>query len=338
MKKALIVNDTSYENHYGCELIINNIRELLKKNDIKVIGTNPVDIDWSKNHNFLKKIQKSDLVLVNGEGTLHHSQPRAQSLITIGKYIKENYAIPVVLINTTYQDNDIKYLEYLEYFDLIYVRDSISRLELLDVGVHSYVTPDLTYYSTYNLTNGDRNNTVGFTDSVHLELSEKMYNFSKQSTLRSYMPILSNYKMKINYMYMVDYCKFHIKRTILFLPLKLGLNSTHNEIRVQFYAKDRQEYIENISNSRMIVIGRFHTLCFAIQTLTPFVVIKSKYHKYEGMLADIGLGDSRIIDDIYSDYLSYSSFDKIEVEMIERYLRSAPKKIDNMFREIARIT
>ena len=34
MKKALIVNDTSYENHHGCELVTNNIHKLLAKNTI----------------------------------------------------------------------------------------------------------------------------------------------------------------------------------------------------------------------------------------------------------------------------------------------------------------
>lgn len=75
MKKALIVNDTSYENHHGCELVIKNIHKLLEKNNIKVIATNPTGVDWFKNRKFIRSIYKADIVIINGEGTLHHYLP-----------------------------------------------------------------------------------------------------------------------------------------------------------------------------------------------------------------------------------------------------------------------
>lgn len=337
MKKALIVNDTSYENHHGCELVTNNIHKLLAKNNIKVIGTNPVGVDWSKNRKFLKSIYKSDIVIINGEGTLHHTQPRAKKLITIGKYIKENHAIPVVLINTTYQDNDATFIKYLKYFDLMYVRDMISKFELLKIDIPSNVVPDLTYYNVYDAGKKSHSNIIGLTDSVDIKLSEKLYNFSTQSALYSYMPILTNEKIRSNFQSIINYCKFYTKKSIKYLLFRFGYAPNHSSVKELFYISDHKVYIKEISNLKLIITGRFHALCFALQTLTPFIVIKSKYHKYEGMLDDIGIGSNRIVDNIDSDFASYCKFEKYELEMIEKYLDEAPKKIEKMFQDIAYI-
>jgi polysaccharide pyruvyl transferase WcaK-like protein len=337
MKKALIVNDTSYENHHGCEIVIKNIHKLLEKNNIKVIATNPTGVDWSKNRKFIRSIYKADIVIINGEGTLHHAQPRAKKLITIGKYIKEKHAIPVVLINATYQDNNATFIKYLKYFDLIYVRDRISKFELLEIGIPSNVVPDLTYYNVYDPGEKSHSNMIGLTDSVDIKLSEKLYNFSTQSALYSYMPLLTNEKTRANFQSIINYCKFYTKKSIKYLLFRAGYALNHSSVREIFYISGHKVYIKEISNLKLVITGRFHVLCFALQTLTPFIVINSIYHKYEGMLDDIGIGSNRIVDNIDSDFASYCKFEKYELEMIARYLDEAPKKIEKMFQDIASI-
>ena len=49
MKTAVILNDTSYESHHGCETVVNNIKKLLLKNKIKTIDTNPCHLNWLNN-------------------------------------------------------------------------------------------------------------------------------------------------------------------------------------------------------------------------------------------------------------------------------------------------
>ncbi len=43
-----------------------------------------------------------DIVIVNGEGTLHHSQKKVLDLAKAAKYASVGLNIPVVLINSTY--------------------------------------------------------------------------------------------------------------------------------------------------------------------------------------------------------------------------------------------
>ncbi len=334
-KKAVILNDTSFENHHGCELVMKNIHHLLKKNNIEVIGTNPTDVDWFNNKHFVKKISKVDIVIVNGEGTLHHAQPRAKNLITIGKYVKEIFRIPIVLINTTYQDNGDYFAEYIKYFDLIYVRDKLSQIELSVYNISSKVVPDLTYYNTYNQNKENSKNRIGLTDSVDTKLSEKLYNYSTQSALYSYLPTLTNSQIRADLQSIIRYYKFYTKKLMIFLLFRLGYKLSHQSIKSLFYINNYKEYIREISGLKLIITGRYHALCFAIQTLTPFVTIKSDYHKYEGMLNDIGIGNGRIVDDIDVNYINYCKFEKYEIKMIEKYLEKAPKEIEKMFRDIA---
>ena len=113
MKQAVILNDTSFESHHGCEVVVENIKRLLFKNGIETISTNSVGVDWEQNKVFIRKLCESDIVVVNGEGTIHHSQPRALELSSITRYVKRHLNIPVVLINSTIQDNDDEIIENL---------------------------------------------------------------------------------------------------------------------------------------------------------------------------------------------------------------------------------
>ena len=149
--RIVILNDTSYESHHGCEMVIKSIKELVLKNGMEVIDTNPVGVDWQENQSLIDNISKCDLVLVNGEGTLHHAQPIARELIPIAKYVKENINIPVVLINSTYQDNGNEMAEYMKYFDLVYVRETPSKEDLEKYGLQSKVVPDMSFYVKFDL-------------------------------------------------------------------------------------------------------------------------------------------------------------------------------------------
>ncbi len=53
-------------------------------------------------------------------------------------------------------------------------------------------------------------------------------------------------------------------------------------------------YHKSIAQSQGIVTGRYHAICFAINSMTPFIAISSNSHKIEGLMEDIGL-NNRII-------------------------------------------
>lgn len=337
MKKAVILNDTSYESHHGCETVVKNIKELLLKNNIETIDTNPVGKNWLKNKSFLENMSKVDMVVVNGEGTLHHAQPRAKELITIGKYVKKNINIPVALVNATYQENGDELAVYMKYFDLVFVRETLSKNELEKYDIKSIVVPDMTFYSKFDLSQKNTTNKIGATDSVHIELSQRLYEMTL-NTKYEYLPALTNPKFKIDSLRnFLRLLKFNIFKTIKFILFKMGYKLNHQSIRMFYYIDGYKNYIQKIADLDFLIVARYHSLCFALKTLTPFVALKSNSHKIEGMLEDIGIGQKRVIEenDIYK--IDIKNFSYEEKEKILEYVNSAPIKIENMFKQIKKL-
>lgn len=337
MKKAVILNDTSYESHHGCETVVKNIKELLFKNSIETIDTNPVGINWFENKSFLENISKADIVIVNGEGTLHHAQPRAKELITVGRYVKENINIPVVLINTTYQENGIEIAKYMRYYDLIFVRETLSKNELKKYNIESIVVPDMTFYSKFDMLQKINSSRIGVTDSVYIELSQKLYNLSLKEKYE-FLPALTNPKFKINSLKnFLRFVKFNVFKTIKFILFKIGYKLNYQSIRMFYYINGYERYIQHIANLNFLIVARYHSLCFALKTLTPFIALKSNSYKIEGMLEDIGIGQKRIIeeDDIFK--IDITIFTSEEELKILEYVNIAPIKIENMFKKIKKI-
>lgn len=332
--KIVILNDTSHEAHHGCEVVVGNIKKLALKNGMEVIDTHPVGVNWEKSQTFIESISKCDLVLVNGEGTLHHAQLRARELITIAKYVKESVGIPVVLINSTYQDNGDEMAEYTKYFDLVYVRETLSKNHLEKYNIQSKVVPDMTFYSKFDLSEKVVSEDIGVSDSVYIELSEELFELCIGNNYK-YFPALTSPKIRLNSVgNIARYLKHSVFVSIKFLLYKLGLKFSHQIVRAFFYVGNYQDYIQEISRLNFLIAGRYHSLCFALKTLTPFVAIKSNSHKIEGMLHDIGIGEKRIIDRHNLNQFHMEEFSEDEIDKILTYVDNAPLQIEVMFEEI----
>lgn len=333
MKKCLILNDTYYDFHHGCETVMKNINILCKKYEFEIIGTNPVGKDWKKNKKFMKLLSKCDFVIVNGEGTIHHSKKRAIDLVSIAPFVKKNFNKNVFLINTTYQDNNDDIVKNIKFFDKIFVRESYSKNELNQNGIDCKIVPDLTFYTKFNLDNKVVKDKVGATDSVDDYVSKTLYEFCMKNKF-NYLPALNTPNItRLDGLSLFKTIKFYIRKIVrqvqknIFNRYDIILNGT------PYYIDDYDIYVKEISELRNIYIGRYHSLCFALKTLTPFVAIKSNSHKIESMLEDINIKD-RIIDINQIAKKQINDLTYIEEENIKKYINDAPIKIENMFSEI----
>ncbi len=331
--KAVLVNDTSKELHHGCTIVIQNIIKLLKLNNIIIYKTISVEDNWKAIKNIDEIIKNSDLVIVNGEGTIHHNQVRGKNLIQIGEFCKK-LKIPTYLINCTYQDNDKDFFaKYLKYFNLISVRESLSKNQLDSINIKSHIVPDLSFYSNYNELNINhkKNQTYLISDSVYFEISKYLLNFSYINKNFVFIPILSPVTLKqISPIKILSYIKYHLKK-IVFILLKLNPQN-HYEIRY-FGLNDYKKYILKLKNSKMIISGRYHCMCLAINLLKPFLIIKSNSHKIEGLLNDIGISENRIINknDLKNSNLINFKFTEDEIKKIEEFKLKAKIKIEKFF-------
>ncbi len=68
IKKAILINDTSYDLHHGCRQVIENIHKLLNVRNIKIIFSLDFRKNWQKEKEFYKQSKKADIIIINGEG------------------------------------------------------------------------------------------------------------------------------------------------------------------------------------------------------------------------------------------------------------------------------
>lgn len=330
--KALLFNDTRNEYHHGCSLVIKNIFCFFNNLNVDIIKTFPSGINHLQNTNLENLIKKVDLIIVNGEGTIHHSQMNALNLLKIGK-IAKSFNKKTILINSLFDTQDKNFYDLVRYFDLINVRDSVSKSYLNIKKIRSIFTPDFSFYNPSISKN--QNNTkseILFTDSVNKDITFKLIKLFKEKF--TFFPILKYpFDEKINF--------FNYLRKIKFFALKfihiLLKNNITNNYEVRFYGNNSlYNYINKITNAKIIITGRYHALCFAIQNLTPFITIESNSHKISALLYDIGLSN-RIIDINNIKEVNINYFSKIseeEKKLILIFLKKTKILFNDLSKEI----
>lgn len=338
MKTAVLLNDTSYENHHGCSIVIKNIEHNLLQRDIELIATNPIGKNWKKNRNFLKALEVCDIVLVNGEGTIHHNSPYGLSLLEIVDATNK----PCVLMNMTYQGNSDEYIELIRKFTKVYVRESMSHNELVQKGIDAMIVPDMTFDSSYQISY-QRDTNIYITDSHDIRLSETLYNIAKEMHIK-FLPILAPYKKWSSFKGFVKKIKYsffmHMGNYISkVFPSKYSYARYINVCKEDIF-------VDKVSHCSLLITARFHALCIAIQTCTPFIVLKSNTHKIEGLLDDMGFSENRIIElSTLNEFVKSTSIDSSsfafsasEVEKIGSYTKEAKENIKYMFDEITKLS
>ena len=135
--KVSIYNDCwvpKKQPHFGCELVMETFKEQLERTGHEFVGSVKLN-----DRNNREPLDKSDLVIVNGEGSFHHN--RRNDILEIGK----NYN--AILINTVYQENTCNGL--LKNFRYISTRESFSRDAMLkenpNQGLNVQVIPDVIF-------------------------------------------------------------------------------------------------------------------------------------------------------------------------------------------------
>lgn len=128
MTKTLLLNDTS-EYHSGCAEVI---KTYVFDHSIKT--NSEIDVDF----------KQYDIVILNGEGTMHHSDQNRPNTIKFLNALRsaQQAGCETHLLNTVWQDIS-NYDDVLKRCKTIEVREIVSQRELkLKHGMDSIVVPD----------------------------------------------------------------------------------------------------------------------------------------------------------------------------------------------------
>jgi len=135
--KVALINDTSiYSKHFGCQLVGQTFREQFKRVGLDLQVSLPKEFNYS---DYKKVLSEVDLVVVNGEGSIHHNA-NFHLLELAEKH-------PSVLVNCVYEGNDSN--PYLSAFKYISARESLSAQEVQRQGTECAVVPDVIFASSF---------------------------------------------------------------------------------------------------------------------------------------------------------------------------------------------
>ena len=111
-----------------------------------------VSVDWRKHKKAIMQKPNVDAIIVNGEGTIHHSKDRkfAKALAEFAGFSNSTLKTPCYLINSTLFQNAEEEYNKLKEYRAIYVRDKGSLEELESFNLKGKYIPDLTFaYNAY---------------------------------------------------------------------------------------------------------------------------------------------------------------------------------------------
>ncbi|MEH6564944.1 MAG: polysaccharide pyruvyl transferase family protein [Halopseudomonas sp.] len=343
MLRAILFNDTSYDDHHGCQLVIRQIRVLAAEAGIHIAHASPVRHDWAKDGFLLERIAEADLCIVNGEGTMHDDAPAAMMLGRLARHCDE-LGIPCVLVNSVWQNNQ-QLIEFARDFSRIYVRDPLSKAELALSGVSSEVVPDLTLTFRPEIPLVPRHGLIvngSVLKPIQQELWQALDRLPVEQNVR-YLSIRT-----------IPALRLGNERRFFFKSLKANSKMWRHRfssrlrhpdassskglgrLRWRYSVQSTAEFLNTISAAEGVVTGRFHMVTLCMITGTPFMALGSNTHKIEGLLEQAGLA-GRLCDD-YSQglvRLASSPYSEQERERLQEFLADSLAAARRMFAGIA---
>ncbi|MDG1300301.1 MAG: polysaccharide pyruvyl transferase family protein [Opitutae bacterium] len=320
--KAILLNDTDAGRHIGCELVVRNTFTLCRQHGIDITHTVKSKEAHQAEAVIVPLLQQNDLVLLNGEGTLHDDKSRALSLLKLAALAKQA-GLKTVLYNTLWSNNPVGQ-QYLPYFDLIFCRDGESANEIrnLHPTLDVRTVPDMIF--TTQLTESEsprpRSSMALVTDSVKKKHCYQLAKFAVRNRL-TFAPMGTGFHERVDSSYFLKWrltrhCGYH-----------------HNQL------DSAESFVEKIQTSRSVITGRFHTACLALLLQTPVCCISSNTRKIETLYSDFGLSPNLVGQSISSLVEAEAQWEEQvqHRESIHEKVSEARAKIDGMFQLICRL-
>ena len=332
---AVILNDTRGDNHFGCYRVMRLMEENLRGRGITITATSLVRNRWHRDKSFLKHMSEADLIIINGEGTLHHGASSGERLLKVTEHPARRNT-PVALINAIYQENPGEWRRYLDKIDLICVRDSWSAKEIKDqTGRDVAFVPDLSLSDQKRLDTGETNRDMLLIgDSVSRGVTRTLLDIAASQKDAYLVPITKTIKSS----------KPH------FSPAPRLLREIYIRAHTEFFKlrhpnsifnTTEEGFIDTIRRGYLHVTGRFHSVCFCLFTHTPFLAVESNSWKIRALLEDTGMGRGRLVsaDELKHHLLDRSSnaFNDQETASINAALESCRTKSSQLFDAISRL-
>lgn len=321
--RVAVFNDTRRTSHYGCEIVMENLIEQLRRRRIEPVFFWPMGRDWRGQRGIDAMLRSVDAVIVNGEGSIHHSARRARAhyLAEIAGFARHTAGIPSFLVNASVHEVEDEVIDKLRAFDAVFVREGRSLALLEGFGVAAARVPDLTLLTAVEPASG-RAGVLG-TDSVKADVTHRIrrlcrrraWHYSKMT--HAARPRLTEHELGY------EYLRRHAKWLHAVL---LGRNT-----------RDRERFVRHLAGHALVCTGRFHAVTLALATSTPFLAIESNTPKISGLLEDVFGHTARLTGADLMEAMTdpgAHSWSASERHALAIFLQSAHASIHGMFDRI----
>jgi len=332
-----LVNDTRYDNHHGGLTVVRNLHAGMAARGWRCTGSIPVSSCVRHLARRREALRAARLVVVNGEGSLHHDSRNSRRLFSICRALTKTHRL--VLINALWQDNDaVRWTPLLQRISAVYARDRRSQTQLKDLGIEAGVAPDLTFYDYPVFPAGSRSGYL-CTDSVVSSWTEAALQWCREQEDVDFITLFTG---TVRYARGARDWHKRIKcRLYPWLEEHAGVTVPPRYRALPYALQDTGRFLQRLAACRAVCAARYHALCFALQQKVPFVAVASNSHKSEALLEDVGLPVHQALipradlprlrgrlEQAAAGHLTFQ-------DRIEAFNRSAREQIDRMFDHIA---
>lgn len=301
MRRIAIINDTAAagSGHFGCSTVMEVLERELDSRGCTATIRVPPSVNWRELESVLS--QDVDAIIVNGEGTIHHTatRKRAAGLAEFGRFARDRLKKPAFLINATLFELAPESVAGIAAFNGVYVRDSASLQELDSLSGSAQVVPDLTL--AFDFPPPQPRMGVCVTDSVLPEGKQKLKAISRAQG---------------------------------WPQIAIKPRPATGRVPEISTASDFARFIGSCEG---VLTGRFHAVTFCIGTRTPYVALASNTPKIQSITTDV-LGNSNRVMDLETLRARKAkpmlAWGPGELELVDAYARNARLRIEKMFDEI----
>ena len=330
--KAVLINTTFQLGHQGCTLVDRQLDSLAAEAGLDMAAKLPLHSDWQR-----LAPADFDLILVNGEGALHHNSKAAKRLAEVPGWAQKRRK-PAFLINSVYEANGAEIAAGVARYDAVFARDELSREALSQAGIAATVVPDLTL-SWQPAVRGGNGRLIVVTDSTVQDTNARLHDTARVLGAR-YLPLMARPPQPVVKAYAdaSRWWRYAAKRLVAHVaPPGLWRDRWRGLI------PDFDDYIAWMAeNAGLVISGRFHGVCIALDLGIPVLGVASNTWKIEAVLAGAGLEHRLVsnLDEVQKRLLTEGiapyRYTATELERIAAFRDKARTSARAMFQSICR--
>ena len=331
-----LVNDTRYDNHHGGLRVVGNLHAAMARRGWTCVGSLPSSSTVRGLRRRRHELAAARMILINGEGSLHHDSRDALRLLEIAKVLLQTH--PVVLLNALFQQNDpAQWAPALKRFAAVYARDARSQSELHQLGVDAGNVPDLTFYEYQQQPTGERTRLL-CTDSVSRDWTRGALRRCERDPEMDFQTLLTG---QLRFKRGPRDWPRAVKYRLYPRLARLGLPIPASHRALLYAQPDSDQFLKRFSASRAVCAARYHAVCFALQQAIPFIAVASNSYKSEALIEEVGLSLQSYLlpplafEQIKERLARVSAGYRADEQKIRQFNRRARERIDAMFDAIA---